>query len=71
MALSAQSVTQIADVLAEDFNVFLQTERSGELNELLADAARDFIAAELGDVDDDLYYELALQLMGGVALVSV
>jgi len=69
MALSRQSIKRIADVLQEDFSVFLHTEFEDRLSEVLSDAVVAFLERELGEVDDDLYYDLALLLLDGVRVV--
>ena len=68
MAISQSSVQEIAEVLSIDFNEYLQDTYGLALNELLADAANNFIDGELGEVDDDLFYDLALALMDRATL---
>ena len=68
MALSQQSVERIADTLAEDFSVFLNTERFDEISELLASAADEFVGRELGELDEQLYVDLALALVARISL---
>lgn len=68
MALSQSSVVRLAGVLSPEFNKFLSEEYSDRLNEVLADAANEFLDRELGEVDDDLFYDLALYLMDLAAL---
>lgn len=68
MAISQSSVQEIAEVLSVDFNEYLQDTYGLALNELLADAANNFIDGELGEVDDDLFYDLALALMDRATL---
>jgi len=63
MAIAQSSVQEIAEVLSVDFNEYLQDTYGLALNELLATAANNFIDAELGEVEDDLFYDLALALM--------
>ena len=70
MSLSARSVQQIANVLSEDFNCYLQSYYDQQIGELLANAATEFIAQEMGEVDDDLFYELATNLVTSVKLTS-
>lgn len=67
MAIAQSSITEIAEVLSIDFNEYLQDTYGLALNELLADAASNFIEAELGEVEDDLFYDLALALMDRAA----
>lgn len=68
MSLSSRSVARLADALQDDFSVFLGTEYFDRLSELLADAATEFIDRELGEVDDELYYDLAMSLLEGVRI---
>ena len=68
MALSQQSVERIADTLAEDFSVFLNTERCEQIDELLASAADEFVGRELGELDEQLYVDLAVALMARIAI---
>lgn len=68
MALSQQSVERIADTLADDFSCFVQCERFDALSELLAGAADEFIGRELGELDEQLYLDLAYALMQRVTV---
>ena len=68
MALSSRSVARLADSLQGDFRTFLGTEYFDELSELLSEAATAFIDRELGEVEDELYYDLALCLIEGVEI---
>lgn len=51
--------------LREDFSVYLHTHPLHEhtVSEALAAAATDFISTELGEIDDELALDLALELM--------
>ena len=71
MALSAESVLALADALNPEFIRFIQETREQELGELLADAASDFISDNLGEVDDELFYELASQLVISTGITEV
>ena len=68
MALSSRSVSRLADSLQEDFVKFLGDEYFDELSELLSEAANAFIDKEIGKIDDELYYDLALCLIEGVEI---
>jgi len=63
MTIAQSSIEGIAEALSVDFNVFLQDTYGLELNELLATAASRFLDEELGEIDDDLFYDLALELI--------
>ena len=63
MALSADSVFALADALTPEFVQYVRRTRDQQLGELLADAANDFLSENLGKVEDDLFYELATQLV--------
>ena len=68
MALSSRSVSRLADSLQEDFTKFLSDEYFDELSELLSEAATAFLDKEIGKIDDELYYDLALCLIEGVEI---
>ena len=68
MALSSRSVSRLADSLQDDFVKFLGDEYFDELSELLSEAANAFIDKEIGKIDDELYYDLALCLIEGVEI---
>lgn len=68
MALSSRSVSRLADSLQEDFTQFLSDEYFDELSELLSEAATAFLDKEIGKIDDELYYDLALCLIEGVEI---
>ena len=61
--LSAASIDQLAASLLEDFSVFLNTEYRYDIDELLANATRDFVDRELGELDGELAANLQLSLM--------
>ena len=68
MSLSSRSIERLAGALQEDFSVFLGTEYADRLNEVLSDAVVEFLDNELGEVDEVLYYDLALLLLDGVRI---
>ena len=61
--LSRKSVVELADSLTEGFLDFLNTEYKYDLDEVLANASRDYLEQELGDVDGDLAVDLQVELM--------
>ena len=71
MALSANSVLALSDALCYDFVRYVRETSDQELSELLAEAASDFIAESIGDVDDELYYEVASQLVSSTDITIV
>ena len=70
MSLSDRSVLELADSLREDFSVFLNTSPVYEqrLAEVLADAVNDFLDKELGQIDEELALDIAVELVNGVRL---
>ena len=64
--LTRQSVENLTAVLAEGFVDFLNTDYRHQLDELFANASRDYIERELGELDGDLAVELQLSLMDEV-----
>ena len=68
MALSNRSILDLADSLREDFSVYLNTSAVYEqrFSELLADAVTDFIEEELGDIDEQLALDLAVELVSDI-----
>ena len=63
MALSELSKQRIADTLVEDFNQYLVDCCEPQISELLADAACRFLESELGQLDDELHTDLAVELI--------
>ncbi len=68
MALSLRSVDQLTTALSDDFNEYLAVNYGDQLNEILANAANNFLQESLGEVEDDLFYDLALGLMDSAEL---
>ena len=70
MSLSDRSILDLADSLREDFSVFLNTSEVYEqrLAELLADAVNEFLEVELGDIDEQLALDLAVELVQDLRL---
>jgi hypothetical protein len=66
MSLSATCVSKLVDALKNDvIDYMYQDERYTELmHELVSDALR----AKLGDVDEDLFYELGMCLIDRIEL---
>jgi hypothetical protein len=66
MSLSATCVSKLVDALKSDvINHIYEDERYMELmNDLVSDALR----AKLGDVDEDLFYELGMCLIDRIEL---
>ena len=66
MSLSANCVSKLVDALKSDvINHIYEDERYMELmNDLVSDALR----AKLGDVDEDLFYELGMCLIDRIEL---
>jgi len=63
MSLSTNAIESLADVLAEDFSMFLQEMYFDEISEVLSTASCDFLQRELGDVDGDLGADLQMALL--------
>lgn len=68
MTLSRRSVELLGTALRSDFIDFLETKYFNELSELMSSAASEFIDEELGEVDDELFYDLAMALIEGVTI---
>ena len=66
MSLSATCVSKLVDALKNDvINYIYEDERYIELmHEIVSDALR----AKLGDVDEDLFYELGICLLDRIEL---
>ena len=66
MSLSAKCVSQLADALKNDvINYMYEDERYAELmHDLVSDALR----AKLGDVDEDLFFEIGMCLVDRIEL---
>ncbi|QBP06081.1 hypothetical protein [Synechococcus phage S-B68] len=71
MSLSKESINGIAESLAPEFVAYLGTDPVYErLSEVLSDAVSAFIDEKLGEIDDELYYDLALATLEQVRIVT-
>ena len=66
MALSAKCVSKLADALKEDIiNQIYEDER---YMEMMTDMVGDALREKLGDIDDDLYFDLGMVLIDRIEL---
>ena len=63
MSLSSESVRTLAIALSGDFEQFIAENYDAQLSELLASAATEFIAQEMGELSPTLENDLAFELV--------
>ena len=66
MALSAKCVSKLADALKED--IINQIYADERYTEFMTDVVGDILRQKLGDVDDDLFYDLGMVLIDRIEL---
>ena len=61
MALSAKCVSQMADALKEE--IIEHIYMSEKYNEVMHDLVSEALDSKLGEIDEDLYFELGMCIM--------
>jgi hypothetical protein len=66
MALSAQCVSRMADALKEEIieHIYMSEKYSEVMHDLVADA----LGSKLGEIDEDLFFELGMCIMDRIEL---
>ena len=66
MALSAKCVSQMADALKEE--IIEHIYMSEKYNEVMHDLVSEALDSKLGEIDEDLYFELGMCIMDRIEL---